>query len=122
MGPTNAPGPGAVSKNHQVLSIGYRYNNGTKEVEINVYDSNHPNKTSKISMNIGIPKNQLKAKQTTPCIHAKSKIATCTEKVRGFFVNPIGSGPPKVSKKGTSSKASPLKSTSTTGRRKVMRK
>jgi 5-hydroxyisourate hydrolase-like protein (transthyretin family) len=80
VGPTKDPNK--ASSNHQVLGIGYRYNDGTKEVEIDVYDPNHPGHTGKISMNIGIPRNQLMAKQDTG------------EKVRGFLVNNIGSGPP----------------------------
>ncbi|MBN2516491.1 MAG: hypothetical protein JXC33_10730 [Deltaproteobacteria bacterium] len=89
-GPSNLAND--VSSNHQVLATGYRYNNGTKEVEIEVYDPNYL-QTCTIAMNIGIPGNQLMAQETTP---------DCTRNFRGFFVIDKGSGPPHKSSVGGS--------------------
>jgi hypothetical protein len=76
VGPTN--NPGKVSDNHQVLAIGYRWNAFTNEIEIKVYDPNHPNKTSTIYWNNKLSKNQINAIQKTP--------EYGSNKVRGFFV------------------------------------
>lgn len=78
-----------VFKNHQVLAIGYRFNEGTGQMAIDVYDPNHNMKTSTIDLQTRAPKNQIYAKQTT--IGGNPVV----EKVRGFFVINIGSGPPK---------------------------
>lgn len=71
--------PFRASDNHQVLGIGYRFNELTREVEIYTYDPNHPDLTSVISMNIGLPNSQIQAQQYTP-------VDDEYEKVRGFFV------------------------------------
>jgi len=84
-GPSNVADD--VASNHQVLATGYRYNNGTKEVEIEVYDPNYF-ETCTIAMNIGIPRNQLRAQEYTP---------DDILKFRGFFVIDEGSGPLKPS-------------------------
>ena len=79
--------PWDASNNHQVVAIGYSYNDLTKDVRLSLYDPNYVNFTSKISFNIGLPDNQIKASQVVP--GGYSPVV-----VRGFFANPIGSGPP----------------------------
>jgi len=64
--------------NHQVLAIGYDYNPTTKDLQIQVYDPNEPNRTNALSMNLGLPNSWLNASASTG------------ERVRGFFVNPNG--------------------------------
>ena len=94
-GPSNVADE--VSSNHQVLATGYRYNNGTKEVEIEVYDPNYY-QTCLISMNIGIPRNEIMARESIR-----------NKKFRGFFVSSIGSGPPAVKiETGTNVKQMPV--------------
>jgi len=74
VGPTN--NPTKAQENHQVLAIGYKQNLYNNEVEIFMYDPNHPNKTSRILLNTGLPENAINAVQLTPA----------ATKVRGFFV------------------------------------
>lgn len=62
--------------NHQVLAIGYDYDPTAKDLTIQVYDPNHPHETHTLSMNIGLPRSRLRAKDSTK------------KKLRGFFVNP----------------------------------
>jgi hypothetical protein len=70
--------PRLVGENHQVLAIGYRFNELYRAVEINVYDPNYPGVTSKLGWNTGIPNNQIHASQSTP--------GRSNDKLRGFFV------------------------------------
>src|SRR2546422_666780 len=79
-GPTSDPT--RAGNNHQVLAVGYRYNDGTQDMEVLVYDPNHPHMLPKITMNFGLPDNRINASQSTG------------ERVRGFFVIEDGSGPP----------------------------
>jgi hypothetical protein len=92
-----------AAENHQVLAIGYEYNNLTKDAEISVYDPNYPYGISTITMNLGLPNNQIKASQKTRylCRNASLSAPTfCPESdpeidpLRGFFVIGDGSGPP----------------------------
>ncbi len=86
-----------IFKNHQVLAAGYRFNQGTGEMRITVYDPNHPKKTSEISLHTKLPNNQLGASQTTLYWNDRTKRNDpVVEKVRGLFVIPVGSGPPKT--------------------------
>jgi hypothetical protein len=65
-----------ITDNHQVLAFGYEYNPSTKDVKVNVYDPNHPGTTQTLTMNIGLPKSRLNAKNSTG------------KRLRGFMVNP----------------------------------
>jgi len=87
--------PDEVFKNHQVLATGYRFNEGTGQMLIDVYDSNYPSpqyQGSVISLHTRLPQNQIKAGQTTGQTTGQRTV-TITDKVRGFFVIPVGSGP-----------------------------
>jgi hypothetical protein len=77
--------PVAAVDNHQVVATGYAFNEQTKDVQLYVYDPKHKNFTSTILFNIGLAENQIRASQTVP-----GGIIP----VRGFFANPVGSGPP----------------------------
>jgi len=66
------------TRNHQVLATGYDYDPTTKDLTIQVYDPNHPHETRTLSMNIGLPKSRLGAKDST------------RKRLRGVFVNPNG--------------------------------
>ncbi len=79
-GPTSDPTRAA--NNHQVLAIGYRFNPGTGDVEVLVYDPNHPHALPRIRFNLGLPDSQINASQSTG------------ERVRGFFTIAVASGPP----------------------------
>jgi len=74
-----------VGSNHQVLAIGYDYHQLTQDTIIWVYDPNSPNSLSKISMNLGLPENQIKAEQRTYWSATKT-LQTRPDNVRGFFV------------------------------------
>ena len=69
---------GNLSDNHQVVAIGYRYNPTTKDLSISVYDPNHPDQTHTLSMNLGLPRSRLSARDSTG------------NRLRGFLVNPNG--------------------------------
>jgi len=69
---------GNPTQNHQVLAIGYEYNPATRDLVISTYDPNVPNKTSTLSLNIGLPDGKLYLKDSA------------TKKTRGFFVNKVG--------------------------------
>ena len=87
--------PDEVFKNHQVLATGYRFNEGTGQLLIDVYDSNYPSPAyqgSVISLHTRLPRNQIKARQTTGQKTGPTT-TTYTDRVRGFFVIPVGSGP-----------------------------
>jgi hypothetical protein len=77
-----------VFKNHQVLATGYRFNEGTGQMYIDIYDPNHPvprsAMASRISLHTRLPENQIRAKQTT-----ETSTGPVYEKVRGFFVIPM---------------------------------
>ena len=83
-----------VGNNHQVLAIGYDYHQLTQDTIIWVYDPNSPNSLSKISMNLGLPENQIKAEQRTYWSATKT-LQTRPDNVRGFFVIGDSSAPPK---------------------------
>lgn len=80
--------PLAASNNHQVLAIGYDWNELTKDARIYVYDPNYPKFVSTLIMNFGLPENQIKARQIPHPSYAEPPL-------RGFFVIPDESGPPK---------------------------
>ena len=67
-----------LTYNHQVLATGYDYHPSTRDLKIQVYDPNHPDTTHTLSMNIGLPNNQLKARDSSG------------KRIRGFFINPNG--------------------------------
>ena len=66
------------TKNHQVLAIGYEYNTATKDLAIQVYDPNVPDKVNTLSMNLGLPDGRLYFKDSS------------RRRTRGFLVNPFG--------------------------------
>ncbi len=62
--------PTMMGKNHQVLAYGYKLND--TELDIHVYDPNHPgNDTVKLSLNIGNPQ------QTTPVVYSTGETILC---------------------------------------------
>lgn len=65
-----------MSKNHQILAIGYQFNPTTKDLIIETYDPNEANETNTLSMNLGLPNSRLNASDSTGA------------RLRGFFVNP----------------------------------
>ncbi len=67
-----------VSKNHQVLAIGYEWNPVTKDLAIQVYDPNDHGKINTLSMNLGLPNSKLRASDSTG------------KRLRGFFINTAG--------------------------------
>lgn len=75
---TERGGPSSLGGNHQVLAIGYEFDTVTRDLAITLYDSNCHDSTSKLCLNIGMPRNQIGA-----------KLMNCrgTRDVRGFFVN-----------------------------------
>jgi hypothetical protein len=88
-------------ENHQVLAIGYDYNDLTKDVRIAVYDPNYSNGISTISMNLGLPNNLIKANQKTRYVCSDSsesspRFCAASDSLRGFFVIDDSSGPPKA--------------------------
>ena len=70
--------PSDVGGDHQVLAIGYRYNELTRAVEVDVYDPNYPKITSTLYFNLRIPNNQIHAVQRTP--------GRSNDALRGFFI------------------------------------
>ena len=64
------------TKNHQVLAIGYEFNPATKDLVVQVYDPNQPDKTNTLSMSLGLPEGRLHFKDST------------RKRTRGFLVNP----------------------------------
>jgi len=79
--------PLSASNNHQVLAIGYDWNPMTKDSRIYLYDPNYPSFVSTITMNLGLPENQIKARQIPDPGYAEPPL-------RGLFVIPDESGPP----------------------------
>lgn len=77
---------GGVFHNHQVLAIGYKFNEATGQMSISVYDPNHPLRASAIALVTRAPENQIYAKQTTLYPERTAPNDKVEEKVRGFFV------------------------------------
>ena len=67
-----------ISKNHQVVAIGYEWNATTKDLTIYDYDPNDPGSINTLNMNFGIPNSRIDAKDSTG------------KRLRGFFVNSAG--------------------------------
>lgn len=67
-----------ISKNHQVVAIGYEWNPTTKDLTIFDYDPNDPGTINTLTMNFGLPNSRLNAKDSTG------------KRLRGFFVNTAG--------------------------------
>ncbi len=67
-----------ISKNHQVLAIGYEWNPTTKDLTIYDCDPNDPGNTNRLTMNLGLSNSRLVAQDSTG------------KRLRGFFVNPAG--------------------------------
>lgn len=65
-----------IDKNHQVLAIGYGYDDARKYVTIYVYDPNEPKRTQEFCFSV--KSNNIQARYST------------FTRVRGFFVNPEG--------------------------------
>ena len=68
----------AVFDNHQVLAIGYNFNDATGESHIYAYDPNNPGQVSDISFCTTLPNSQINIKQFNP--------GRGWERVRGFFI------------------------------------
>ena len=66
------------TKNHQVLAIGYEYDPTTKDLVIQEYDPNLPDKINTLSMNLGMPDGRLYLKDSS------------RSRTRGFLVNSVG--------------------------------
>jgi len=62
------------AENHQVVAVGYRYDDDAEAVEIDTYDPNRPDRTSHIKFTLGLPKYQLGATEDRD------------RPLRGFFV------------------------------------
>ena len=60
--------------NHQVLAIGYDFDEALRQIEIYLYDPNHPGSESNLTMNLANPSQGLQATQDTG------------ETTRGLFV------------------------------------
>ena len=71
-----ASGATNPTDNHQVLAIGYEYDDADRRVELDLYDPNHPNTRPQISFEIGHPGGRISARQSSG------------ERVRGFFLWP----------------------------------
>ena len=69
-------------KNHQVVAHAYRSDGQTQDVEIGIYDPNHPEEGPTISMNVRNPKRGINIIQSTG------------EPLRGFFVIDYKPGDP----------------------------
>jgi hypothetical protein len=67
-----------ISKNHQVVAIGYAWNPFAKDLRVYVYDPNDHGNTNALSMNLGLPGCRLDATDTTG------------KRLRGFFLNTAG--------------------------------
>lgn len=61
-------------KNHQVVAHSYHYHEQSGRVRIGIYDPNHPNEQSWLSLNVASPRTGINAKQSND------------EPFRGFFV------------------------------------
>jgi hypothetical protein len=61
------------SKNHQVVAIGYRFDDVAKRVEIDLYDPNRPEQKPHLVILLGRPNHRIEASQSTG------------EELRGFF-------------------------------------
>ncbi len=77
---------GGVFHNHQVLATGYRFNEATGQMSIDVYDPNHPLRASSIALVTRAPENQIHASQTTLYPERPGEQQKVIERVRGFFV------------------------------------
>jgi hypothetical protein len=73
--------PAQLGRNHQVVATGYSYNHLSKDLFIEIYDPNCQRRTEKIYLNLGLSDSKLDCEHSNP-----SEI----ERVRGFFVNPLG--------------------------------
>lgn len=73
--------PGLIGKNHQVLATGYSYNTLNKDLFVDIYDPNVGRKTERIYLNLGLPDSKLDCEHSHP---------VGFQRVRGFFVNPLG--------------------------------
>lgn len=69
---------GNPTNNHQVLALGYDFNQPTQDLRLYVYDPNKPDETQTISLNVGLPEGSLNLADSASPL------------TRGFFVNPVG--------------------------------
>jgi len=65
---------GDLTKNHQVIAHAYSYDEQSGDLQIKLYDPNHPRKTPTLTMNFKTPNSGINARQSTG------------EPLRGFFV------------------------------------
>jgi hypothetical protein len=64
------------TKNHQVMAVAYEYEPTTSDLEIYLYDPNHPGQMPKLTMNLAKPSQGINIQQSSG------------EALRGFFVIP----------------------------------
>lgn len=69
-------------KNHQIVAHAYRYDEQSRELQIQIYDPNYPDSRPTITMNRRHPRHGVEAKQSTG------------EPLRGFFVGDYKPGRP----------------------------
>jgi hypothetical protein len=65
---------GDPTLNHQVVAIGYDFEDDSKEMVIHLYDPNHPSEQPTLNMNLSDPTHGINLTQSTG------------EPLRGFFV------------------------------------
>lgn len=62
------------TQNHQVVAVGYDFDETTKQLTVDLYDPNHPGQEPRLTMNLARPSRGIEAAQSTG------------EPLRGFFV------------------------------------
>ena len=72
-----------LAQNHQVIAVAYEYKSDTQDLDILLYDPNHPGQTPTLSMNLSKPSQGINLQQSTG------------EPLRGFFIIPYNSEMPR---------------------------